>query len=127
MSRHPENELVPGLAIVRAEAGLFFANSEGVRERIEELAAEDGVKAVLLDAESIPSIDLTAADMLDQLAEKLDRQGQELILAKDIGQVRQILTASASTLKTYANLDDAVAAFRKGQAADGQSADPRAA
>ena len=72
-----------------------------------------GVRAILLDAESIPFIDLSAAEMLDRLAEKLKGQGQRLMLAKDIGQVRQILTAAGSSLEAYVTLDDAVAAFQR--------------
>ena len=34
--RHPENDAVPGVVVLRVEAGLFFANAEAVREAIDQ-------------------------------------------------------------------------------------------
>ena len=68
VARRPENEQVPGVAIVRVEAGLFFANADAVRAGIRARATEPGVRAIVLDAESTPYIDVTAANMLVELA-----------------------------------------------------------
>lgn len=100
---------VPGIVVVRIEAGLFFANAEHVRDRI--LAVVDpGTRAVVIAGGSIPSIDLTAAAMLDELTTRLRSQDVELVLAHPVGQVRDVLhRAGTDTLLIYPTLDAAVA------------------
>jgi high affinity sulfate transporter 1 len=79
------------VVVLRPEAGLFFANAEHVRRSILANARRAGVKAVVLDAETVPFIDVTAAEMLLQLRDDLARDGVQLVLARDIGQVRDVL------------------------------------
>jgi SulP family sulfate permease len=79
--RHPDNEVPDGIAVLRVESGLFFANADTVRARIKRAA--DGVDAVVLDAETVPYIDVTAAEMLVGLTEELDREGVRLVIAAD--------------------------------------------
>ena len=87
--RHPENEVPDGVAVVRVEGGLFFANADSVRARIKRAA--DGVHAVVLDAEAMPYVDVTAAEMLGGLADELERVGVRLVIAGDVGRVRDVL------------------------------------
>jgi sulfate permease, SulP family len=47
---------------------------------------------VVLDAQTVPSIDVTAVRMLDTLADDLGRRGVRFALARDVGQVRDLLT-----------------------------------
>ena len=114
LSRHPENRPVPGLVVIRVESGLFFANAEAVRQRVEKLAGRNGVQAVLIDAESIPFVDMTAAEMLIRLGESLQRGGKRLMLANEIGQVRDLISTTApdEPLETYRTVAEAVARFR---------------
>jgi high affinity sulfate transporter 1 len=79
------------VVVLRPEAGLFFANAEHVRRSILANARRAGVKAVVLDAKTVPFIDVTAAEMLLQLRDDLARDGVQLVLARDIGQVRDVL------------------------------------
>jgi sulfate permease, SulP family len=88
---HPEDQTVPGVAVVRVESGLFFANAEYVRGAIEDAAY--GAQAVVLDCETMPSVDVTAARMLNELVADLRRHGVRLVLAGEIGQVRDMLAA----------------------------------
>ena len=81
----------PGIVVLRPEAGLFFANAEHVRRAVLAHARDDGVEAVVLDAETVPYIDVTAAEMLRQLRDDLQRRHVRLLLARDIGQVRDVL------------------------------------
>ena len=46
----------------------------------------------MLDAETIPFIDVTASRMLADLAEELQQRGTQLLIARDVGQVRDVLT-----------------------------------
>ena len=67
LARHPAAEPVAGVEVVRVEAGLFFANADLSAPG----SAGSGVgdpRAVVLDAETSPSIDVTAAQMLADLA-----------------------------------------------------------
>lgn len=47
--------------------------------------------AIVLDCETIPFVDVTAARMLTQLAADLKRQHVRFVVAHDIGQVRDML------------------------------------
>ena len=65
VERHPENSEPDGRPRCCAiEGGLFFANADAVRAQVRRQAGKPGVHAIVLDAETIPFIDVTAADML---------------------------------------------------------------
>ena len=114
-SRHPENRAVDGIPVLRVEAGLFFANADAVRAAIKEHAAVPGTRGVVLDAEAIPFVDVTAVRMLDELADDLLRNDQELVIAHDLGQVGDLLAANPETnLQVFATIDEAIAAVDSG-------------
>jgi anti-anti-sigma regulatory factor len=58
---------------------------------VRTAARTDGVHAVVLDAESVPTIDVTAARMLAELADELQRMDVGFVLARDVGQVRDVI------------------------------------
>jgi sulfate permease, SulP family len=89
--RHPEASPSPGVVVLRIESGLFFANADPVRTRIAAAAAAEGVRVVVLDLESVPLLDVSAARMLRTVAEDLGRSGIELRLARVVGQVGDVL------------------------------------
>ena len=91
LTRHPAAERTPGVEVVRVEGGLFFANADHVRARIREIAESANARAVVLDAETTPSIDVTGARMLADLAQDLGRQDTDLLVARDLGQVRDVV------------------------------------
>ena len=93
VARHAENVVEPDVAVLRVEAGLYFFNAEAVRAAVTEQAARPAVRGVVIDAESIPAIDVTAVRMLVELAEDLQRQGKQLVVAHDVGQVGDLLAA----------------------------------
>ena len=47
---HPEDQTVPGVTVLRVESGMSFANADHVRAAIEDAAAVDGTRAVVLGA-----------------------------------------------------------------------------
>jgi len=99
VERNPRYTPAPGVLVVRVEAPLMFANAENVRTRVRGLAEEAaaspaGLHLVVIDARTTPSIDVTAASMLVQLRADLRRSGAELVLADDVGQVRDVLAAA---------------------------------
>jgi anti-anti-sigma factor len=110
--RHVDSRVTPGVLVVRPEAGLFYANADNVHAAIRE-QLEGHTRAVVFDAADVPVIDVTAAKMLVELADDLDRRGIRLLLTRDIGQVRDPLEAAgASSLvsRTYPTVEQAVAA-----------------
>lgn len=112
VERHPDNERDPEVAVLRVEAGLFFANAEAVRTAIRARAAEAGTVGVVLDAEAVAFVDITAVRMLDVLAEDLARDGRRLVIAHDIGQVGDLLAEGASALGVYPTIGEAIEAAR---------------
>jgi MFS superfamily sulfate permease-like transporter len=119
VERNPDVAAVPGIVILRVESGLFFANADTVREHIRAKAADPDVTAVVLDAETIPAIDFTAAHMLIELGRDLQRRGKRLVLARQVGQVRDVLTTEErpTAIEIYPSVRAAVEALR----ADGQA------
>jgi SulP family sulfate permease len=108
---------VPGVVVLRPEAGLFFANAEAVRDRIRAEVDRSHPRAVVLDAETVPFIDLTAVRMLDELADDLARQGVHLTIARDVGPVRDLLGQTARTApvrRSYPTVRAAIAALYGG-------------
>ncbi len=94
VARNAEATPPDDIAILRVEGGLYFANADAVRARV--LATADGVHTVILDAETVAFVDVTAAQMLDQLAGDLRRRGVRLMIARDVGLVRDVLDQVAS-------------------------------
>jgi high affinity sulfate transporter 1 len=94
LERHPDSETVPGVIILRIEGGLFFANAEGVADAIRTHASAPGVRAVVLDGEAVSFVDSSAAGVLVNLARELASSGVRLVLAHDVGQVRDLLHAT---------------------------------
>jgi high affinity sulfate transporter 1 len=116
LARHADDVPVPGLVIVRPESGLFFANAEHVRDEIRAAVARSKPRAVVLDAETVPFIDVTAITVLGQLASELDREGVQLALARDVGGVRDVLErglGSRVALPAYPTVQAAVDALAR--------------
>jgi sulfate permease, SulP family len=108
LERSSDNAAPRDVAVLRVEGGLYFANADVVRSRI--LAAAEGKRAVVLDAETIPFIDITAARMLAALTDDLRRREIALLVARDIGQVRDVIERvdSSTPHVVYASVQDAV-------------------
>jgi SulP family sulfate permease len=116
IDRHPDNELPAHVAVLRIESSLYFANADAIRARIIDAAEAEGISAVVLDAETIPFVDVTAARMLAALAEDLDRRKVRLLLARDVGQVRDVLQSvidDSAITHVYPSVRAAVAAAQE--------------
>jgi MFS superfamily sulfate permease-like transporter len=84
ITRYPEARQVPGLLLFRWDAPLFFANAELFKKRVLEEAAKAPmqVRWVVIAAEPITSVDITAADALDELDKVLHEAGAKLGFAE---------------------------------------------
>ena len=83
MQENPENIPVPGMIIVRVDAGLFYANAESIKDTIMELVRQSDkpVQAAVLDIATSATLDLAAAEMLAELHQDLKRMGVSLRLS----------------------------------------------
>ena len=55
---HPDGELVPGVAVIRMDGGLFFATSDALEDRVREVIHSDpGLSGIVLDCGGIDFID----------------------------------------------------------------------
>jgi len=84
ISRYPQARLVPGLALFRWDAPLFFANAELFHDRVLDAVAASPtpVRWMVVAAEPVTSVDVTAADVLVELDDSLRAAGIRLCFAE---------------------------------------------
>ena len=84
ITRYPNARQIPGLILFRWDAPLFFANAEFFKERILDAVAKSPspVRWVVVAAEPVTSVDVTAADTLADLDKALLDAGIELRFAE---------------------------------------------
>jgi high affinity sulfate transporter 1 len=116
VATHPQNRTVPGIVVLRVESGLFFANTDHVRFVVHEAVTGNDVHALVLDCETVPFIDVTAARMLVELEGELHARGVRFAMARDVGQVRDVLerTGGRDALRPiYRSVREAVDSMRE--------------
>lgn len=93
ITRHPEAKCLPGLIMFRWDAPLFFANTRIFQEQILEAVERAGkpVSRVIVEAEPVTDIDISAADTLIELESVLKNNGIELCFAQMKGPVKDQL------------------------------------
>jgi MFS superfamily sulfate permease-like transporter len=84
ITRYPDARRIPGLVLFRWDAPLFFANAEFFKERVlaAVAASPTPVRWLVVAAEPVTSIDVTAGDMIAELDEVLHAQGIEFCFAE---------------------------------------------
>ena len=84
ITRYPDARQIPGLVLFRWDAPLFFANAELFQERVLDAvdASPTPVRRLVVAAEPVTSVDVTAADALAELDDKLAAAGIELCFAE---------------------------------------------
>jgi high affinity sulfate transporter 1 len=84
ITRYPEAQQIPGLILLRWDAPLFFANAELFRDRVLDAVATapTPVQWLVVAAEPVTSVDVTAADTLSELDQTLHAAGIELCFAE---------------------------------------------
>jgi len=84
ITRYPNAQLIPGLVLFRWDGPLFFANAELFQEcTLDALAASPTpVRWLVVAAEPVTSVDVTAADMLTELDSTLVSNGIEFCFAE---------------------------------------------
>jgi len=84
IQRYPDARLIPGMVLFRWDAALFFANAEQFHRRVLLAVGQSPtpVRRIVVTAEPVTSIDVTSADMLDELEKELRAAGTELRFAE---------------------------------------------
>lgn len=84
ITRYPDARRIPGLVLFRWDAPLFFANAEFFKERVLDAVATSPtpVRWLVVAAEPVTSVDVTACDVVAELDQALHAQGIELCFAE---------------------------------------------
>jgi MFS superfamily sulfate permease-like transporter len=118
ITRYPQARTIPGLVMFRWDAPLFFANAELFRDRILAAIASQPqpVRWLLVAAEPVTSVDVTAADVLCELDDELRASGVELCFAELHDPMKDKLKRfglfSRFENRLFDTLDEAVVAYR---------------
>lgn len=93
MVHHPEGRPVPGLLLFRWDAQLFFANAEIFHEALHRAVASatTPTRRVVVAADAISDVDITAAERLVDLHRELKQLGIKLWFAGLKGPVKDRL------------------------------------
>ena len=84
ITRYPDARRIPGLVLFRWDAPLFFANAELFKERALDAVAKSPtpVRWLVVAAEPVTGIDVTAGDTVAELSDALRAMGIELCFAE---------------------------------------------
>jgi len=96
---YANSETEPGLIVYRFDAPLFFANAEYFLTQVQELidASNPPIEWLLIDAEAIVDIDVTAAEALSKLQSELERKGVIMAIARASHPLQRMLTRAGLT------------------------------
>jgi MFS superfamily sulfate permease-like transporter len=119
ITRYPDARLIPGLVLFRWDAPLFFANAELFHRRSLDAVASSPtpVRWLVIAAEPVTSVDVTAADMVSELDDSLQAAGIELCFAEMKDPVKDKLKrfglfARLGEQTFFATVEEAVSAYR---------------
>jgi MFS superfamily sulfate permease-like transporter len=118
VKRYPGARLIPGLVLFRWDAPLFFANAELFHDRVLEAVAASPtpVRWLVVAAEPVTSVDVTAADVVSDLDDTLRAAEIELCFAEMKDPVKDKLKRFGLFTRLgeqtfYATLGEAVNAY----------------
>jgi MFS superfamily sulfate permease-like transporter len=118
IEQYPENKPIPGLLIFRLGLTLYFANARLMRDRLRALVKTSVPRpqTVLIDLVYNRKLDITSAEMLENLAEELHKDGIQLALRVAHEPVKQMarrcgLMAKIGENHIFPTVDAAVQAF----------------
>jgi MFS superfamily sulfate permease-like transporter len=125
VTRYPDAQRIPGLVLFRWDAPLFFANAELFHDRVLDAVAGSPtpVRWVVVTAEPVTSVDVTAADILAELDDTLAAANIELHFAEMKDPVKDKLKrfglfARFAEGGFHATIGEAVRAYRNTHSID---------
>ena len=95
ISRHPDNENIPGVLLFRVESKILYFNVENIRNILwsKILSSEASLKTVIWDLSSSSSVDLAGARLIRRLYQDLAAKGISFKIAEAYSGVRDTLRA----------------------------------
>jgi SulP family sulfate permease len=95
ISRHPDNETIPGMLLFRVEASVLYFNIENIRNGVwtQILQSENTLSTVIWDLSTSPYVDIAGAKLIKRLYLDLKIKGIELKIAEAHASVRDMLRA----------------------------------
>ncbi|WP_414703040.1 SulP family inorganic anion transporter [Polaromonas sp. UBA4122] len=118
ITRYPDARIIPGLVLFRWDAPLFFANAELFRDHVLDAVAASPtpVRWLVVSAEPVTSVDVTAADTLEELDDALHAAGINLCFAEMKDPVKDKLKrfglfSSLGEQRFFATLGQAVGCY----------------
>jgi high affinity sulfate transporter 1 len=118
ITRYPQARLIPGLILFRWDAPLFFANAEFFHHRVLEAVSRSTtpVRWLVVTAEPVTSIDVTAADAIVELDAALRAAGIEMCFAEMKDPVKDKLKRFGlftrfGEQRFFATIEEAVSSF----------------
>lgn len=93
-SEHPEDEVFPGLLMLRPEGRIFFANAEQMGQKIKPLIEDARPTTVVMDMSNVLDIEYTALKMLMEAEKRHRERGVKLWLAGLSPQVLDMIRRS---------------------------------
>jgi MFS superfamily sulfate permease-like transporter len=126
ITRYPGARLIPGLVLFRWDAPLFFANAEFFHDRVLAAVASSPtpVRWLVVTAEPVTSVDVTAADAMCDLDDALRAAGIRLCFAEMKDPVKEKLRRFGLMARFgegafFATIEESVSAFVATSAATG--------
>ncbi len=95
--RYPDAEVTDGVAAVRIDAPLYFANTAFLKETVELAVTSADANHLVMDCKAVGSVDAQALSTLFEIVDDLKRRGTVLWLAGVRGPVRDAFAASHLT------------------------------
>jgi high affinity sulfate transporter 1 len=94
LERHPDNETLPGIVIVRPESSVLYFNAEHICQVLgKAVQAASQLRLVICDLSDAPMVDMAGARMLAGLHEDLQKRRVQLRVVEAHAKVRDTLRA----------------------------------
>ena len=114
LSYHADNEVVPGVVIVRVEASLLYFNVSHVREQVRRHLAAAGrdLRLVVWDLSTSPFVDIAGVRLLGEMQRALAARGVALRIVEARAGVRDLIRKevgmSVGEVSRRISIDDAI-------------------
>jgi high affinity sulfate transporter 1 len=92
ISENPEATELPGIVVFRWEAPLFFANASLFRTQVRRLVRKRHARWVVVQCEAVTDVDVTAAEMLEQLDGELNATGVHMAFVEMRSRLRDLVS-----------------------------------
>jgi MFS superfamily sulfate permease-like transporter len=120
VERYADARELPGIVVFRWEAPLFFANAAAFRSQIRRLVRARKPSWVVIECEAVTDVDVSAAQMLEQLDTELNAAGTHMAFVEMRTRLRELVRSyglfeTIDRDRFYPTLDRGLAAITGGR------------